>query len=333
MSVIYSTMSFSGVVVKIAKIKKSEHIIRGSVDGNKFGTPGDVAKQTGFGDQALKDEGYIEGFAGNGGIFYPYDGAAYAEGIEISRGINNQDFSMACVTKFNNCMAIGFPKSGGIVFARQSEIIAGASQYWGAVTFAFGIMKDGVKAEWGKSEHSSQYNCISGRTILGQNKDYIFGVSFAGTTGKTGLRGSQLFELCKKIGMTDAGCFDGGGSVWMRVEGSYKTSTTRPVKNAWMIFFKEVIKEPKPESNEPIGVLTLNVASVGMYIRETLTFNAKNKSSGKILATVKVGQQAEVLDFIDGIQKDGYQWVKVKFGDIVGYAQYDSMCYWLDRGE
>lgn len=264
MGVIYSTMTYCGSTVKVAKIKKSENMIRGSVDGNRFGTSGDVAKSTGFSDKALVSEGYTEVFAGNGGIFYTYGGDAYAEGIEISRGTNNQDFSMSCVADFNEVMAVGFSKDGGIVFAKQKDIVANHWGYYGAVTFAFGIMKNGVKAEWGKSEHSSQYKCISGRTILGQNNDYIFGVSIAGTTGKTGLYGSQLFELCQTLGMTDAGCFDGGGSVWLRVNGAYKNSTSRAVKNAWMIFTKKAENDEASTESERDGMFYLKV-SKGTY--------------------------------------------------------------------
>ena len=247
--VIKTTMKYCGVTVKVTKLKKAGNIIRGSVDGNKYGMPYDKTIPQGFSDKALKDDGFTEGLAGNGGIFYPYENDTYAEGIEISKGINNQDFGMSCVSNFNECMAVGFPKSGGLVFAKQKEIMNRAAEMYGALTFAFGIMKDGQKCEWGKDEHAAQYNCISGRNILGQNDEYIFQVAFSGTTGKSGLYGYQLFALCDDLGMKDAGCWDGGGSVFKRVLGDYLINTTRKVKNAWMIFFKKAdTSEPSKEA-------------------------------------------------------------------------------------
>lgn len=258
----YSTITYSGAEVKIAKIKKSGNVIRGSVDGNQYGTSYDKTIAQGFSDKDLIAQGFTEEFAGNGSIFYMWDNDCYAEGVEIAKGLNNQDFGMTCVKTFSDVMAVGFPKSGGIVFAKQKEITANASTYYGALTFAFGIMKNGEEAYWGRYEHASQFNTVSGRTILGQNADYIFAVSIAGTTGTTGLRGNQLYGLCKQLGMTDAGCFDGGGSVWLRVDGDYVNYTGRKVKNAWMIFSKpetkvesKPVEEPKKEESEkPVEV-------------------------------------------------------------------------------
>ncbi|MFV0479653.1 MAG: hypothetical protein ACK5LZ_03670 [Anaerorhabdus sp.] len=36
-----------------------------------------------------------------------------------------------------------------------------------------------------------------------------------------------------------------------------------------------------------------------------------------------------VLDFVDGIQSDGYQWAKVRYQNVEGYSQYDSTWYWI----
>ena len=35
-------------------------------------------------------------------------------------------------------------------------------------------------------------------------------------------------------------------------------------------------------------------------------------------------------EFIDGIQSDGYQWVKARFKDVVGFAQFDSSVLWIE---
>lgn len=258
---IYSTITYLGYTVKIAKIAKAGNIIRGSVDGNKYGTNYDKTIPQGFSDKDLIAQGFTEEFAGNGSIFYMWDNDCYAEGIEVSKGVNNQDFGMSCVKDFTDVLAVGFPKSGGIVFDKQRIIISNIGEYYGALTFAFGIMKDGEQAYWGRYEHSSQFKTVSGRTILGQNDDYIIAASIAGTTGKSGLTGSKLYGLCKELGMTDAGCFDGGGSVWLRVDGDYVNYTSRKVKNAWLIFSKPVdtVTETKPvEKTEKPTELTAN---------------------------------------------------------------------------
>lgn len=338
MTVKYTEISYCGAKVKVAKVPKKGFIIHGSVDGNRYDKPYASTVPSGFSDKSLLASGYTEEIAGNGSIFYYYNIQCFAEGLEVVQGgVNNQDFNMSCVSNFNEHMAIGFLKNGGLVFDKQINLIHNISKYYSAITFCFGIMKDGKKAEWGK-EKAEEYSIISGRTILGQNDDYVFALSVVGTSGKSGLYGHQLFALCQELGMLDAGCFDGGGSTWLRVNGEYKDNSDRKVKNAWMIFSKPT-SEPKPEkkeeqADEPItgdSSIVLHVASIGMYVRKTLEYNAKKKASGQIIATVKVGEKAEVLEFIDGIQPDGYQWVKVKYGNITGYSQYDSQCYWLER--
>lgn len=244
--VTHEEITFNDVTVHVAKLSKNGVKIQGSVDGNQYGQDYDVTTPGGFFDKGLIEDGYIEAFAGNGSIFYEYEGAYFAEGVEIVQGgVNNQDFGMSCVSDYNNAMAVGFLWDGsGIVFDRQSNITENYWNYYSAITGAFGIMKDGTSVNWGQSEHSSQYAAISGRTILGQNDDYIFHVAFAGTTGTSGLYGNQLYSLCNQLGMKDACCFDGGGSVWQRIEGEYTLTTTRKVKNAFMIFYKEIVKEP-----------------------------------------------------------------------------------------
>lgn len=242
-AVTYSTTTFSGVTIHVAKLAKANVQIQGSVDGNRYGMDYDVTVAAGFADNTLLNAGYTEAFAGNGSLFYSYDGAYYAEGVELVQGgVNNQDLSMTAVSDFADTMAVGFLRDcGGIVFDKQSNITNSLSAYYSAITGAFGIMKDGASTPWGSDKRSSIYNTVSGRTILGQNDEYVFHLSFAGTTGSSGLNGTQLYNLCSQLGMSDAICFDGGGSVWQRIEGvGYTTTTTRKVKNAWMIFYKEV---------------------------------------------------------------------------------------------
>ena len=122
MSATYSTMTYGGQTVHIAKIKKSN--IRGSVDGNKYGTSYDKTVPSGFSDKSLIQDGYKEAIAINGSLFYSYETDTYAEGVEKSRGVNNQDFYMSCVSDFNEVMALGCGYDGSFVFDKQKNIIA-----------------------------------------------------------------------------------------------------------------------------------------------------------------------------------------------------------------
>ena len=70
------------------------------------------------------------------------------------------------------------------------------------------------------------------------------------------------------------------------------------------------------------------VNSVGVRVRTDLSFNG-NRPTGKIITLAKPGQAVRILEFVDGIQPDGYQWIKSEFNGAVGYSQYDSQCYWI----
>lgn len=73
----------------------------------------------------------------------------------------------------------------------------------------------------------------------------------------------------------------------------------------------------------------LRVEKIGLYLRDSLTFNARGKASGKVLAFCPVGKEMEVLEFIPGLQPDGYQWLRTRYNGVEGYSQLDSQCYSL----
>lgn len=157
---------------------------------------------------------------------------------------------------------------------------------------------------WGK------YNTKNTQTFIAQDAETLYLGVVDGL-----IYPSTISVWLENFGVTDVMFGDSGGSAYA--------------------YYREE-NEPKEEEtpDEPIsgdsGTIQLHVDTVGMYIRKTLEFKG-TKSCGQILRTVKVGQTAEVVEFIDGIQPDGYQWVKVRFENIVGYAQYDSQCYWLEQ--
>lgn len=236
---------------RIFKIEKDpEYDYQWSLDGNRYGDKYDVTVMSGFGDTKLIADGWEEVLAVNGSLFYTYDNQHFALGVEKSRGVVNQELEMSCVTDNNEVMAIGMTYDGRLEFAKTKDIVANINNYYGAVTGEFGIMKNGEKAEWGKEVFTTQYNDISGRTIIGEDKEgNPISFSLAGVTGSTGLRGKELYDLCKSLGFWNAICFDGGGSVFRRINGEVDISTTRKVKNAVLLYRRK--KQEKPVEPEP----------------------------------------------------------------------------------
>ena len=315
---------------------ESSYEYRWSVDGNRYGEPYDVTIPAGFGDKLLEADGWEEVLAVNGSTFYPWDGMHFAEGLEKSRGVNNQELSMGTVSAFRDTMAIGFGYDGSMVFDLQRNIEARLDSFYGAVTGAFGIMKDACRNEAGKELSASRrnriYENISGRTIVGfdaKANAYVV-ISVTGVTGKSGMFGSKLFELCEINGLTDAVCFDGGGSVFLREYGQVIHNTTRKIKNA-ILLYRRKKSTPTPEPAPEKGRKTLMISKVGLNIREKLTYTPAGKPNGKILATAMPGEKVRVTAFIDGLQPDGYQWVKTEFKGVEGYSQLDTSCYWIDE--
>ena len=171
---------------------------------------------------------------------------------------------MDCVKKFDDSMSVGFTVDGKIVFDKQKEIIKNLDNYYGAYTGMFGIMKNGELCEWGKeleSTRNNMYSNTSGRTVLGFDSlnNQIVIISIPGTTGKTGVRGSELYSICKKHGCTDALCNDGGGSVFLIKDGETIIGSERAVKNAIIVYRrkKKVVEETtsavEPKKEEVIG--------------------------------------------------------------------------------
>ncbi len=317
--------------IKVYKFAKNNKKIRLSVDGNKFGTDGAVRPLYKFTDSNLIHEGFKEEFCINGGIFYN-QGGWFAEGIELSKGISNQTLDMTAVSKFQDTMAVGFDYEGNIDFVKQKDILENLNHYYGAVTGAFGIMKDGQRCEWGielESKRNYLYSRRAGRTILGDNDKEIIVISINGVTGKSGPFGKELFDICVNAGCTNAINLDGSGSRKLRVDNKVIVDGSRNVKNAILMYSKRVNNN---EEEVLEGMLSLNVAKTGVYVRETLTFNSKNQPIGKKLAFIKPNDKCKIISFLEGLQKDGYQWVKVDYNGILGYAQYDSKCYWI-KGE
>lgn len=197
------------------------------------------------------------------------------------------------------------------------------------------IVRDHKPVKELSSGYSSFYNKKNPQTIYGQlsNGKHVLVVVEGRTSDDSGLTYSQCASLMIELGSHFACMGDGGGSSEMivndKIVSQLSEGSERYMTNALCFVTDISEKEETKEVNELKGIY-MNVNSVGVYIRESLSFNSKKKANGKILKFISSGQKIQVIGFVNGIQKDGYQWMKVKSGDIVGYSQYDSMCYWLE---
>lgn len=294
-------------LVKI--IKDPEYDWRWSVDGNRYGDKYDVTTMHYFEDQNLKDQGWEKVLEVNGSFFYTYDNQHFAEGLELSRGVNNQEVEMSCVTDYNEAMAIGMDYIGGMAFEKQKDIIAMLDSYYSAIT-GIGIMKNGEKVDWGIKEHQSQWDDISGRTIIGTDKEGNYlSYSLAGVTGKSGLRGSEFYDLCKGLGFWNAICFDGGGSVFRILYGEDNITSTRKVKNALLLYRKkkEVAETPEnPPISDEVDMLNKHIAELEKSL-ESLKNELKTKDNE--IAELKKNHEREIEAY------------KEKFKGISDYAK------------
>ena len=137
---------------------------------------------------------------------------------------------------------------GELYFGSQEWIINNKlEECYGAVT-GLGLILSGKARDDMHGAFNSQWNAISGRTIIGEDKDgNILSYSFAGETGKSGLTGKEAQAKCVELGFVNAIMFDGGGSVFRQYEGTYDISTSRKVKNALLLYRrKKVVQEPSP---------------------------------------------------------------------------------------
>lgn len=307
---------------------------KGTIVGDPYGSPTAAQHPSKFND----DLGYKR-ITINGGIFYRYDETYYANGIEVSKGKINQAWD----TGYDDVYGVGITYDFKPVFAKQRDLKNMSLR--SAITANFGIMINGTKVI--SPKYVADYSSISGRTILGHNGTEWITISFAGVTGKTGLAGSQLYNLCKQVGCINAVCLDGGGSVYLKVDDITVLNTTRIVKNVFMLY-----TEQKGEIDMP---LKLVVRKQTLALRKELKFALRSgtedkcpftgethvttryRASGATLnnsdGTWKqfpVGTEFEIVQLIPNLQLDGWQWVKVKHNGIEYFAQYDSMAYSIE---
>ena len=183
---------------------------------------------------SLEADGWTKIGAVNGGIF----NIPFANGLEKSFW---QDHEMADDYILDDVMAVGHygGANNGPVVDTQAAIRANGGSYRGAVTGAFGLMKGGSVVQ-GNTSRQGSYSSLSGRTIVGKDSSgAMYLIATPGVTGSSGLTGAQCLDLVQNVmGLSDAVCMDGGGSVSLIYQGVWKVSTNREVKNAFAIYVK-----------------------------------------------------------------------------------------------
>lgn len=77
----------------------------------------------------------------------------------------------------------------------------------------------------------------------------------------------------------------------------------------------------------------LNKEDEKVYLKASrLGFNVRSGTvNGKVLAVVPKGKRAEILEFSTEFKSDGFQWAKVKYGNVTGYSQLDTKYYLLEK--
>lgn len=220
-------------------LDKENYDYKWSVDGNKYGDKYDITSENYFADTKLEEEGYELVLKVNGSLFYTFENAHFAIGLEKSRGVNNQDVSMSCVSNYDNCMSIACV-GDELVFASQKWIINNKlEQCYGAIT-GMGLILGGKKRDDMHKGFESQWNTKSGRTVIGEDANGTpMSYSIEGETGKSGLTASQLQDKCLELGFHNAILLDGGGSTFRWVNGRYDISSSRKVKNALLLYRKQ----------------------------------------------------------------------------------------------
>lgn len=233
----YKTTILNGLTVRIVEAKKdSTHDVVFTVMADKFGpTSKKLLKY--FRDSELESQGYRQIASINGGLFFTEAGITYADGIEKAYGIINEldDSSL------DKCMALAV-NNGMPYIASQAYIKANEAKFRGYLTGAFGLLNNGIVDTRGAfidDDRKVLFNAKSGRSIIGKKPDgTIVFASVYGITGSSGITGAQTLELAKKLGLNNAICMDGGGSVCLRYDGVMKLSTSRYIKNAGGIYVR-----------------------------------------------------------------------------------------------
>ena len=226
------TITYLGQIVHIIEAKtNSTQDIQISILGDKF----DKKHLKEYRDTELETQGYQRIALVNGGLFFTEGLQTFAEGIEKTMNVVNENDDI----KLNKVMGLSH-KNGIPYIYVQSYLKEHINEYRGALTSAFGLTNNGLTDTRGKLEHNAIFNAKSGRTIVGKKADgTIVFACFKGITGKSGLTGLQTVSLAKYLGLRNSVCLDGGSSVGMIYNDLPIIETIIEVKNGVALYMKK----------------------------------------------------------------------------------------------
>lgn len=179
------------------------------------------------------------------------------------------------------------------------------------------------------TDGASMYQKSDQRSMIGQTSygTIIFAVSYNKITG------SEQASIMSELGCTIGFNLDGGASRRIAIrDGSSSTTSKgaffpRKVLNAIVAVKKDenyTVPLTSDDSDEVISSphIHLKAKNTAFRIRNSVV-------SGTILTTIPVGSSADILQFVPGIQSDGYQWARTRSNGIMGYSQLDTSSDYL----
>lgn len=237
----YYTTTYLGYTVHVVEAKAtSTQNVQISVMGLKYDVQNSKKTTINWRDTYLDNDGWTRVAAINGSLFFDEGLYTYANGIQkIGWSVHENDDSV-----YDPVMAIahGDGPNNLPIINTTSNIRATLDQWIhrGAITGAFGLLRNG-SVDQGNTSLLGSYSSVSGRSIVGKKSDgTIVFASVAGVTGSTGLTGGQTLTLAQNLDLSDAIAMDGGGSVGLVYDEEWKVSSSRPVKNAILIYAKDI---------------------------------------------------------------------------------------------
>lgn len=228
------TITFDGYRVHVSESKEdTKHDIKLSILANKYGPDADQRAMT-YKDENLEAQGYKLFAMVNAGLFFTANGDTFTEGIEKAEGILHESDDAG----LDNVLGIGLSENMLYVYP-QKILKEREAEYYGLMTAAYGLTNNGWTDTRGKKEHPGIYNSKSGRTIIGKKSDgTTVTASLAGVTGRSGITGARTVALAKLLGLRNAVCMDGGGSVFCIIDGVIYINTSRLLKSMFAVYYK-----------------------------------------------------------------------------------------------
>lgn len=261
----YYTTNYNGRTVHIIKaLADANHDVQVSVVANRYDESPLTQLASNFHDYTLEAQGFARIGVINAGLFFPSGPYVYTNGIEkVNWDLHENDDST-----LDGVMSLAHygGDSNLPIIQLQSESKASVNGYRGAITGAFGLIRNGVNSQ-GNTTLLGSYNSLSGRAIAGVGWDNsIYFIATPGVTGSSGLTGAQCLDLVKNVlGLKDAMAFDGGGSVSLIFDNLWKVSTSRLIKSVLCLYVKQKSPDPDPDPTPGAGLTYTRNMYVPMF--------------------------------------------------------------------